>query len=860
MLPSEQALEELLAHKEEEWRALQARRAQLQGAALQDVQRRLEDAQGQLRRLREDFVYNLQVLEERDRELERYDAAFAQTRRAEEARQAEASELKIEAAKLRQALAREARRADELQQQQQLTLQEHRRELERVHSDKNGEIDCHREQYEQLTWKLKRRLQELDGELALQKQALLVEFESEMQRRERESRLQADAMSNTVLTQELKIKVLRKELEALKEAGAEVAESLQRAETANAELECEVARRDRELQDLMAVKDARIKDLEGKLHSAQLTRAKEEEAFQRKHEVLDRLARERDAVLASVKEAHAEQLLAQEARVLELQAHSESLEARLRRAEWGQADAVRDHEAVVARLREEVSALKSGWDAQVAQLSQEVVAKDLQVHALQEEGLQLKAQSARLQQDIDRYKQQLVVAVDRERSLEREKVQLALDWQCRCDATERDQYRRSEDLIQGLTAARGQAVAKLEEAERRLCDKEEVLKALALERDRAVHALRTHGLLPEREAQTPLRHHEEAISQAFPSSEIQRLQEQNMSLRNAIAQMRKEMEALSDQILPSAHFGEKTSDTNQPNPNAAADTATPDYVLALEAEIRNLKHKFKTLEEQLEDILEPSKMSSFAEVQPDVCAADGAAGEGPILWGAPPQAEVAPTVLACRKLAGRVRLLDCLVSRLRQKVLQKPPEMDAVRLQLPHEVDQVHVEVLELGKQVAELEKHLGTTRKEGGEAVGGTPETTATRRQGPAGGEPTGTGDQGPQAAQRSLELRLQRKLRAAAKSILRLQQEKEQLVEASNRLRAGLGRPREPAENFHSDLQINPSERKQVPKAPTDPGTPRGERPPHPEVIVTGQQLPPGHMEVTRSGVQSFRPNLPG
>ncbi|KAM9209002.1 coiled-coil domain-containing protein 57 isoform 2-T2 [Dugong dugon] len=750
MLPSEQALEELLAHKEEEWRALQARRAQLQGAALQDVQRRLEDAQGQLQRLREDFVYNLQVLEERDRELERYDAAFAQTRRAEEAQQAEASELKIEAAKLREALAREARRADELQQQQQLMLQEHRRELERVHSDKNREIDHHREQYEQLTWKLKRRLQELDGELALQKQALLVEFESEMQRRERESHLQADAMSNTVLTQELKIKVLRKELEALKEAGAEVAESLQRAEAANAELECEVARRDRELQDLMAVKDARIKDLEGKLHSAQLTRAKEEEAFQRKHEVLDRLARERDAVLASVKEAHAEQLRAQEARVLELQAHSESLEARLRRAEWGQADAVRDHEAVVARLREEVSALKSGWDAQVAQLSQEVVAKDLQVHALQEEGLQLKAQSARLQQDIDRYKQQLAVAVDREQSLEREKVQLALDWQCRCDATERDQYRRSEDLIQGLTAAR---------------------------------------------EQTPLQHHEEAISQAFPSSEIQRLQEQNMSLRNAIAQMRKEMEALSDQILPSAHFGEKTSDTNQPHPNAAADTATPDYVLALEAEIRNLKHKFKTLEEQLEDILEPSKMSSFAEVQPDVCAADGAAGEGPILWGAYPQAEVAPTVLACRKLAGRVRLLDCLVSRLQQKVLQKPPEMDAVRLQLPHEVDQVHVEVLELGKQVAELEKHLGTTRKEDGEAVGGTPETTATRRQGPVGGEPAGTGDQGPQAAQRSLELRLQRKLRAAARSILRLQQEKEQLVEASNRLRAGLGRPRDTA-----------------------------------------------------------------
>lgn len=131
--PSEQALNELLARKEEEWRALQAHRAQLQEAALQDAHARLEEAQGRLRRLQEDFVYNLQVLEERDRELERYDAAFAQAQRLEEARQAEVSELKIEAAKLRQALASEARRLEDLQQQHQLKLQEHRLELERVH-------------------------------------------------------------------------------------------------------------------------------------------------------------------------------------------------------------------------------------------------------------------------------------------------------------------------------------------------------------------------------------------------------------------------------------------------------------------------------------------------------------------------------------------------------------------------------------------------------------------------------------------------------------------------------------------------------------------------------------------------------
>jgi chromosome segregation ATPase len=135
MLPlcSEQALSQLLIHKEEEWRALQAHHAQLQEEALQDAHNRLEEAQGKLQHLQEDFVYNLQVLEERDRELERYDAAFTQARGQEEARQAEVSELKIQVAKLKQALAREARHVEELQQQQQLRLQEYRLELERVH-------------------------------------------------------------------------------------------------------------------------------------------------------------------------------------------------------------------------------------------------------------------------------------------------------------------------------------------------------------------------------------------------------------------------------------------------------------------------------------------------------------------------------------------------------------------------------------------------------------------------------------------------------------------------------------------------------------------------------------------------------
>lgn len=131
--PSEAALSQLLARKEEEWRALQAHRCQLQEARLQAAHSQLHEAQGALRCLQEDFAYNLQVLEERDLELERYDAAFAEARGREEARQAELSELRVQVARLRQALAGEAQRREDLQQQLQLKQQEHRLELERIH-------------------------------------------------------------------------------------------------------------------------------------------------------------------------------------------------------------------------------------------------------------------------------------------------------------------------------------------------------------------------------------------------------------------------------------------------------------------------------------------------------------------------------------------------------------------------------------------------------------------------------------------------------------------------------------------------------------------------------------------------------
>lgn len=149
--------------------------------------------------------------------------------------------------------------------------------------------------------------------------------------------------------------------------------------------------------------------------------------------------------------------------------------------------------------------------------------------------------------------------------------------------------------------------------------------------------------------------------------------------------------------------------------------------------------------------------------------------------------------LALRRLGDRTHLLSFLVARLRQKVLQEVLDVDTIQRELPHELDQVHLEALQLQKQVAELEKHLGSARKEsGGTASRQQPKASDTAAVGgevPADGGPAGTEDHGTQPLQVLSVPRLQRKLKEAARKILRLRLEKEQLLELGNRLRAELG-----------------------------------------------------------------------
>ncbi|XP_072882176.1 coiled-coil domain-containing protein 57 isoform X2 [Hemitrygon akajei] len=828
MLQENDNFDELLARKEQEWKSLQTQRIQSLVTTLQDTQVKLKEEQEKFNILKEDFMFNLRVLEERDRDLERYDAVFAQLKVTESCKQAEISELQIEIDKLQNIVAKEMKTREELQFQYQQQLKAHQLEIEKIRSSKDSKINGQQEEYAKLKQELERKVQEVEGQLALQKQELLAEFDAEMRHREHDFTLRRDEMNNVVLSNKLKVKLLSKELELLQETGTKAAESLQTAEKTNHQMAKQLQRKEFELKNVIALKDARIKELEDKINRMKVSLENEEEMFQRKHSELDRLARERDAKLATVKQVHTEQIRELNNKIRDLQISLETVEMEKRRMEWSHIDATKEKEDVIEKLRAELSTMKVGWDGHIAQISKETVAKDIQIKMLQEQDSKLRAEMARHKEDVEKYKHQLVQAVERERGLEQMKVQAELDWQQRCEEIERRQYLKSEELIQSLSQARDQVTAELQEKERKLQEVETLVQALTLERDQAIAALQKHGVIPERDSQLakPMKG---AMGDAeFPSDIIQNLQQQNINLRTVITQMRKEMEILSEQIPANQSTGKLFDDTGslKSPQESSKDFPALEYTKSLEDEVHELKQKCRKLEEQLEDM---SKDSTKIKIQPSgfSVTADNAYLQNhtrtlnETIAGL--RAEKISTAATAKKYEARIVHLDSLVTQLTQQTRQKQVETNQLRYELTSQQQRTGSEMLRLNERIAELELQLTEAHKEADEYFKGNlqqnletvalgNEVSALKLDLASGRVPVvveqdelvkelqgeilqlrkqlihSQSSNHPSQQQSSKVLVLRSKLKQAAHYISQLSRDKQQLIEIGNRLRAEL------------------------------------------------------------------------
>uniref|UniRef100_A0A8C5PPT0 Coiled-coil domain containing 57 n=1 Tax=Leptobrachium leishanense TaxID=445787 RepID=A0A8C5PPT0_9ANUR len=423
MLPDEAEFTELLAKKEQEWKGLQQRQVVFLESAIKEAKQRLQEEKEKFDCLKRDFTHNLRVLGERDRELEQYEVMYSRLKVIENAKQGEISDLKVQVEKIRQGLQREKKNYGELQGHYQRKLKEHQIEMERVHSAKTIELDRHREEYEKVKHQLERKIEEVQGDLSLQKQEMMLDFESEMKKREHEFRLQLDELSTLVLSHELKVWSVSLTVTLIwlwKQRAVEVS------------LLYMLLRRKMNWILIVFYKTLITLPTFNVVSDPCMTLVAIAQSlfpYITRHEQLDRCVREKECALRAMKEVHAQQLLCM-LFIYFFIYHS--------------------------RMKGEIETLKTGWDKHITQVSKDTVGKDLQIQSLHEENEKLKAQINKYQKDIERYQHQLALAVERERLLEQAKVQTELDWQKRCEEVKKVQYQHSEDLIESLTSAKEQ--------------------------------------------------------------------------------------------------------------------------------------------------------------------------------------------------------------------------------------------------------------------------------------------------------------------------------------------------------------------------------------------------------------------
>ena len=404
--PQSNSLRTLILQKEKELHDINEYRIQTLDCLLAEKERELAEGKQRLAKLKEDFTYNLKLLEERDAELERYDASFNHLKALVRDRDIEISELKIKAAELQHTVKQERDRATESEVYYQQKLTQMREETEAQRWKLDDEVRTQRDEFEAFRREVGRKEREAHEALERERREASANFDDALQRREAEHAKklqQLEASSAEAHAARAKAEQADREtkgrLSAAEGRADELSASVRALERQLDEArQAEERQRARDAARIEAVEAERLAR-ERQIRTAAEERETEVERLRRELQAAERAtstARQEAETLghtaaAELRESQAktdERLAEQRRRVI-------SLEAEVAQAEARAAAARRDAEEV-ARLAEQKIALARTSAAEAAQEKEAEVTLAMGVleHEKQEEGTRADAAEA----------------------------------------------------------------------------------------------------------------------------------------------------------------------------------------------------------------------------------------------------------------------------------------------------------------------------------------------------------------------------------------------------------------------------------------------------------------------------------
>ena len=175
-----------ILQKEKELHDINEYRIQTLDGLLADKERELADAKQRVGKLKEDFTYNLKLLEERDAELERYEQSFNHLKAIIRDRDIEISELKISAAELQHTVKQERERVAESEAYYQQKMAQQREDAEALRWKLDDDLRTQRDEFEAFKREQQRAAREHTETLERERREAASAFEDAADGRERE--------------------------------------------------------------------------------------------------------------------------------------------------------------------------------------------------------------------------------------------------------------------------------------------------------------------------------------------------------------------------------------------------------------------------------------------------------------------------------------------------------------------------------------------------------------------------------------------------------------------------------------------------------------------------------------------------
>ncbi|CAF0852674.1 unnamed protein product, partial [Didymodactylos carnosus] len=436
-----------------------------------------------------------------------------------------------------------------------------------------------------------------------------------------------------------------------------------------------VKERDWQLHEIESVKNARIRELELKTTNVDSKVKEREDDFSRKYGELDRLVREKDMMLEQLKQSYQE---LQEKLMIENQTLLDQIGKLKKEQNEKQRDFehdLREKDTNLSRLQDEINRLKKEYNYQLSQISKENANQNVEHQATQEECDMLKGELKIKDNHINRYKKELEEAFDRERILEEAKAQLDIDWQRKLDQGQRQEYHKSEDLIEKVTDAHQQALAQVKKLENDIRFKDDLLNAYS-------NQYKSSGGNPD---------------------VIVTLQRENENLRSVVTQMREQMETLATDLPGKSVSGQPNLINQLQRDNQELRQQNRDLIMRLDS-----RHSNDSTTIEIDHTSVNKELHKNPQLNNYVQSLNNTIGSL--------RTDKMQSVAQVRKLEGRLIQIEKNHDNFQRELRQRQSRIDQLQYQLNADDRRHQTEMNSLKQKINDLDVQLIETRREADE------------------------------------------------------------------------------------------------------------------------------------------------